>query len=229
MEKNNGGAGAAGGGRGGKGASSGSSPASAADRTKVHSSSSSSTSSATSSPSTSSTNKSSAVAAAVRNYIQQWKDVPEVMRKLLSLLNSYASHECRHAVLDIFHQLLYIHPRETAMFLANNLSHHHSNFHHAFGQLSTQQITQQLGPFYPRKGGSGGVGGSTSSTTASASSPSHQHPHHPASALSSFVGFGGRGGASGGGVAIRPPKAQFQVNSSLLSSWALGIVETKKQ
>ena len=166
-----------------------------------------SSSSSSSSPAPAGGASRSAIAALIRTYIQQWKDVPDVMRKLLSLLNSYASHECRAAVLDIFSQLLAIHPRETALFLANNLAHHHANFHHALGQMSTQQITQQLGPFYPRR--------ASSSSSSPPFSPSPSAPPHPLSAFPGFGGSGGGrgggGGGSGGGVAIRPPKAQFQL------------------
>ena len=63
---------------------------------------SSSSGMSSSSRNASSSSSSTAAASLIRTYIQQWKDVPEVMRKLLSLLNSYASHECRQVCMKVF-------------------------------------------------------------------------------------------------------------------------------
>merc|ERR1719192_308452 len=83
----------------------------------------------------------------------QWgnKEQTDCLKKLLSLLNSFASQECRTVAVDVLTQLLSIPVNNASQFLVQLLLQQHTSWYQNSGQCSLQQLSSNLGPYYPRK------------------------------------------------------------------------------
>ncbi|XP_039283222.1 ubiquitin carboxyl-terminal hydrolase 34 isoform X3 [Nilaparvata lugens] len=81
----------------------------------------------------------------VRSLLLSCKDWMEVLRKLVTLLNTYNPPEMRNQCIDVLKELVFLLPTEVLHVLVPLLSHCHSAF-----QESANAVP--MGPYFPRRG-----------------------------------------------------------------------------
>lgn len=81
----------------------------------------------------------------LRQWLSSWKEQPDVVRKLLTLLNSFTPPELRHTCLEVLQEVLLLYPAESLAALVPLLANAHATFQESNAPPAT-------GPFFPRRG-----------------------------------------------------------------------------
>nr|XP_042908715.1 ubiquitin carboxyl-terminal hydrolase 34 [Parasteatoda tepidariorum] len=81
----------------------------------------------------------------LHNWLASWKDQPDIMRKLLTLLNSFTPPELRQICIEILREVVLLYPTESLTTLVPLLASCHATFQENNSAGST-------GPFFPRRG-----------------------------------------------------------------------------
>ncbi|GAB6022101.1 hypothetical protein CHUAL_006244 [Chamberlinius hualienensis] len=94
----------------------------------------------------------------VKPCLYPWKDKADVIRKLLTLLNSYSLPNLQHMAMEVLKELVVIYPAETLQALVPVVTHSHS-------ACQENAVPMPMGPYFPHLGqkqllgGCGGAGG----------------------------------------------------------------------
>ncbi|KFM73090.1 Ubiquitin carboxyl-terminal hydrolase 34, partial [Stegodyphus mimosarum] len=81
----------------------------------------------------------------LRQWLATWKDQPDIMRKLLTLLNSFTPPELRQICIEVLQEMVLLYPNESLSTLVPLLAGCHATFQESNSPGST-------GPFFPRRG-----------------------------------------------------------------------------
>ncbi|GIZ02411.1 ubiquitin carboxyl-terminal hydrolase 34 [Caerostris extrusa] len=85
----------------------------------------------------------------LHQWLSSWKDQPEIMRKLLTLLNSFTPPDLRHICIEVLQVMAFIYPNETVSTLVPLLTTCHASFQES---NSPAVVLGGTGPFFPRRG-----------------------------------------------------------------------------
>ncbi|KAG8184718.1 hypothetical protein JTE90_019322 [Oedothorax gibbosus] len=81
----------------------------------------------------------------LHQWLVNWKEQPDIMRKLLTLLNSYTPPELRQICIEVLQELILLYPSESLSTLVPLIASCHASFQESNSPGCT-------GPFFPRRG-----------------------------------------------------------------------------
>ncbi|CAL1294964.1 unnamed protein product [Larinioides sclopetarius] len=85
----------------------------------------------------------------LHQWLASWKDQPDIMRKLLTLLNSFTPPELRQICIEVLQEMVLLYPNESLSTLVPLLASCHASFQES---NSPAIVLGGTGPFFPRRG-----------------------------------------------------------------------------